>query len=138
MRRVFADANFWIALINRNDDLHGAAVAAHAGLTDARLVTTDEVMGELLNYYSSRGELMRFAAIQMVEGVRADPRVDVVAQSRATFDGGLKTYGHRMDKEYSLVDCVSFELMRREGITEALTYDHHFEQEGFVALLRRR
>jgi hypothetical protein len=40
------------------------------------------------------------------------------------------------DKSYSLCDAVSFVLMRRHGLTEALTTDHHFEQEGFARLLR--
>lgn len=102
MRRVFADANFWIALINRNDDLHHVAVAAQAGLTDATLVTTDEVLGELLNYYGGRGAIMRSAAALTVDGMRADPRVEVVAQSRATFDAGLQLYRSRDDKRYSL------------------------------------
>ncbi|WP_289501249.1 hypothetical protein [Gloeocapsopsis sp. IPPAS B-1203] len=42
----------------------------------------------------------------------------------------------RQDKTYSLSDAVSFVLMRQHGITEALTIDRHFEQEGFVRLLQ--
>ena len=79
---------------------------------------------------------MRSAAAQMVDGLRNDPGIVVVEQSRSTFDTGLELYKSRGDKEYSLADCVSFDLMRQEGMTEALTHDHHFQQEGFVALLR--
>ena len=43
----------------------------------------------------------------------------------------------RPDKEWSLTDCISFVLMRERSVHEALAYDHHFEQAGFVALLRR-
>ncbi len=42
----------------------------------------------------------------------------------------------RQDKEWSLVDCSSFVIMRQRDLTEALTTDHHFEQAGFVRLLK--
>lgn len=47
----------------------------------------------------------------------------------------LELLGVRPDKSYSLCDAVSFILMRRNGISEALTTDRHFAQEGFVRLL---
>jgi hypothetical protein len=74
--------------------------------------------------------IAELAAAQAVEGLRTDARVTVVEQSRATFDGGLNRYKQFADKEWSLTDCVSFELMSRDGIAEALTDDHHFEQGG--------
>ena len=39
------------------------------------------------------------------------------------------------DKEWSLVDAASFVVMQANGITEALTTDHHFEQAGYIRLL---
>ncbi len=56
-------------------------------------------------------------------------------QSRASFLSGLAFYEARPDKGYSLTDCISMETMRREGITEILTHDAHFAQEGFTLLL---
>ena len=50
---------------------------------------------------------------------------------------GLSLHVARMDKSWSLTDCISFYLMRERGITQALTTDHHFTQAGFEALLRR-
>ncbi len=49
---------------------------------------------------------------------------------------GLALYTRRSDKDWSLTDCISFVVMKAEGIEEALTGDHHFEQGGFVALLK--
>ena len=60
----------------------------------------------------------------------------VIAQSRESFHSGLELYRARPDKGYSLTDCISMRTMRREGITEVLTNDRHFEQEGLRALLR--
>jgi len=50
---------------------------------------------------------------------------------------GLALYRARPDKGYSLTDCISIQTMRREGLTDALTNDRHFEQEGVRALFRR-
>jgi predicted nucleic acid-binding protein len=136
MTRIFADACYWIALLHRNDKLHAAAIAARKHLKNAHVVTTDEVLAEVLTYFSWRGQQMRAIAVQTVEGLRKDARVTVVEQSRATFDGGLARYKRDRDKEYSLADCVSFELMTRDNMTEALTDDQHFEQAGFVARLK--
>jgi hypothetical protein len=52
------------------------------------------------------------------------------------FDAGVALFAQRPDKHWSLTDCISFIVMRREGLTDALTGDHHFEQAGFNALLK--
>lgn len=62
---------------------------------------------------------------------------EFIAASPAHLADGLRLYRGRSDKEWSLTDCVSFNIMRERGLTSALTYDHHFEQAGFEALLRR-
>jgi predicted nucleic acid-binding protein len=62
--------------------------------------------------------------------------VRIVAQTPDSFRAGLELYRARPDKGYSLTDCISMQTMRREGITDVLTNDAHFEQEGFHAVLR--
>ena len=52
------------------------------------------------------------------------------------FDRGVARYVERDDKAWSLTDCISFVVMEDLGITDALTADHHFEQAGFVAMLK--
>ena len=59
----------------------------------------------------------------------------VQPQSRESFLAGLRLYEQRNDKGYSLVDCISMTTMRRQGILEILTNDHHFRQEGFRVVL---
>ena len=105
-------------------------------LRNARVVTTDEVLGEFLNVINARVPRLRSAAAEFVSQIRADARVLVKEQTRASFDGGHGLYKDRRDRHYSWVDCVSFVLMREMNITEALTNDHHFEQEPFFAMLR--
>jgi len=84
-------------------------------LARARLVTTDEVLAELLDGLARRGPNLRQVAALTVRRILADPRVTVHAQSRESFLGGLRLYEQRFDKGYSLVDCVSMTMMRRYG-----------------------
>ena len=79
---------------------------------------------------------MRREVALAVEDILQDQSVKVIPQSRESFLAGLKLYRDRPDKGYSLTDCISMQTMRREGLTEALTNDRHFEQEGFRALFR--
>lgn len=136
MKIVFADACYWIALLHRNDQLHANAYAARTLLSDAQVVTTDEVLTEVLNFFSKWSGL-RTIAVETVEAIRQDKRVRVVEQSRSSFDQGLALYKSRPDKGFSLTDCISFDCMRKLGIDGALTDDHHFVQAGYTALLRR-
>jgi predicted nucleic acid-binding protein len=79
---------------------------------------------------------MRRDTLANTRDILKNPRVHVMPQSRESFLSGLALYEARPDKNYSLTDCISMQTMRREGITEVLTNDHHFEQEGFHTLFR--
>jgi uncharacterized protein len=104
-------------------------------LGQASLVTTEDVLDEFLAYYSGHGPILRREAAQTVEDALADPLVIVRPQSHQTFLDGLSLYKTRLDKGYSLTDCISMQAMRQERITEVLTHDGHFAQEGFTILL---
>jgi predicted nucleic acid-binding protein len=73
----------------------------------------------------------------LLEVIRTSPEYIVLQATAPLFDAGLTLHAQRPDKEWSLTDCISFVVMEQRGIAEALAYDHHFEQAGFVALLRR-
>ncbi len=68
--------------------------------------------------------------------MRADPRISIVPASSGLVAAGIELYLDRADKAWSLTDCISFEIMRQHGITEALTADRRFEQAGFTVLLK--
>jgi predicted nucleic acid-binding protein len=67
--------------------------------------------------------------------LQVEPDVEIVADEEELFERGLRLYEQRLDKQWSLTDCISFVVMQRKRIKEALTGDHHFEQAGVVALL---
>ena len=137
MRAVFADTVYWIAMARPNDQWRESAMEARRRIGTVEMVTTDEVLTEFLAAFSKGGPRVRIAAVETVRAILSSPTVRVMPQSRASFNDALDRYEARSDKAYSLQDCVSMNIMDAESITEVLTNDHHFEQEGFTALMRR-
>jgi predicted nucleic acid-binding protein len=136
MTTLFADTFYWVALADFADSAHHRALTLTAELAASRIVTTDEVLTEYLTFFSTSPEPLRREVAESVEGILASPVIRVIPQSRESFLAGLQLYRARPDKGYSLVDCISMQAMRKEGLTEVLTNDRHFEQEGFRALFR--
>jgi uncharacterized protein len=94
------------------------------------------VLCEYLAFFAGARPSIRDQAGRNVVELIGNPAVHVIPQSRESFLSGLQLYRARPDKGYSLTDCISMQTMRRERLTEALTNDRHFEQEGFRALFR--
>ena len=135
MRRVLADTSFWLAVAWPGDQWQAAARLALRGLDECRLVTTDEVLTEFLAGMSATRSDLRASAVDTVRALLGDPDMEVIPQSRDGFLAGLELYRRRLDKTYSLTDCISMQTMRREGLTEVLTNDRHFQQAGFRVLI---
>jgi predicted nucleic acid-binding protein len=131
VKAVFADTFYWIALTVPSEAEYQPANE----ITDS-IVTTDEVLSEYLTFFSGWPDHLRQEAGFIVYDILKDPAIRVIPQSRATFLAGLELYHSRPDKGYSLTDCISMQTMRRERLTDVLTNDRHFEQEGFRALFR--
>jgi predicted nucleic acid-binding protein len=133
---VFADTFYWVAVTTPDDNAYARALEFSRALAPERIVTTDEVLSEYLTFFSGMKPSVRRQAGANTAALLRNPRVIVIPQSRESFLEGLELYRARPDKGYSLTDCISMLTMRREGLTEALTNDRHFEQEGFRALFR--
>ncbi len=135
MNRLFVDTSGWIALTNRSDMLHAAAVRVYqehfAAGTD--FVTHTGVMLEVGNGLSLAR--LRHLAVQLKARLDASARVEVVPITNDRYQASWQMYASRPDKDWGIVDCISFVTMQECGLTEAMTADHHFEQAGFVKLL---
>lgn len=130
MKLYFADTWFFVALLSRRDSQHRQARALERSLkTTTLLLTHDSVLTELLAFFAESG---RVQAADYVRTILNDPGVVVVAGTRELFWSALALYQRRVDKGYSLVDCMSMHLMQMHGVTHVLTNDHHFTQEGFT------
>jgi uncharacterized protein len=133
MKAIFADTSFYLAVLNPRDDAH--AVATRVGDNIERpVLLSDFILLELGNSLSAGRQRELFS--KLVLRLRSHPNVRIVPASRDLLDRGPQLYSRRADKEWSLTDCTSFVVMQNEGLTEALTTDHHFEQAGFAVLLR--
>jgi predicted nucleic acid-binding protein len=133
MRTTFVDASFLFASLLTDDANHERAWAWERSLT-GRMLTTEYVLIELADGLSA--PTVRDLAVEAIGAVRSRPGIGVVVASTALMNEGLALYRQHRDKRWSLTDCISFVVMRREGIRDALTSDHDFEQAGFRALLR--
>jgi len=133
MRTVFADTFYFIALANEKDPANVAA-QTFARTYRGKVVTTGWVLTEVGDGLSHPDN--RPAFLKILAALRAEPDVLIVPCDDALLDEGVTMFRQRPDKYWSLTDCISFVVMAREDITEALTGDHHFEQAGFVALFK--
>lgn len=134
MKLLFADTFYWAALLNVRDAWHEQAVSYSQPLKQMQIATTDEVLLEFLNFFSPYGDYMRSGAAQRAQDVLQSHNVRVIDQTHESFLDGLALYAQRLDKGYSLTDCISMNTMRQLGISEILTHDRHFTQEGFTVL----
>ena len=141
METIFIDSVYWIAIANPKDQWHQEANRLRAEYLGngegVQRVTSEEVLTEMLTTFSSQGRYFRGLAVKTVDEIIYDLNTEVVAQSRKSFSLGLKLYRERIDKEYSLQDCISMNIMKARNITKILTNDHHFEQEGFITLMKK-
>ena len=132
MRRTFADTFYFLALLNKHDEAHARALE-YAQYVD-QLATTEWVLTELADGLASSRQREMFVVTR--QEMLDDVNVLVVRFDNDLHEEGVRLYADRPDKQWSLTDCISFVVMKREGLHEALTGDHHFEQAGFVALLK--
>lgn len=135
MTRYFVDAGHLIALANPNDQWHSLAVQKATLVADHDSITTEDILIEFLNFYSEAGSYMRQKVVDITRSILTDVRYEIIARDEVSFHDGLEMYESRLDKGYSLTDCISMNICHTRGITEVLSNDDHFRQEGFRVLL---
>ncbi|MFZ5880731.1 MAG: type II toxin-antitoxin system VapC family toxin [Chloroflexota bacterium] len=134
--KLFLDTAFAIALISPKDIFHDKAMALSSQIRQGgiHMLTTRAILIEIGNSLAKANT--RQAAIEMLESIEADDGITIVPMTEELYKESFKFFGSRMDKEWGLVDCISFVVMQKFELTEALTSDRHFEQAGFIPLMR--
>lgn len=135
MRPLFLDSSGWFAAMSPRETGHALAAGtyAEARSAGAEIVTSDLVIAEMhtlvLRTRDARG------GREFLDAVFESPSHTVVHADAELTQAALARWirGFK-DQPFSLCDAVSFEVMRRERIARALTFDRHFSIAGFETL----
>ena len=135
MNKFFLDAAYAIALSAVTDQYHRKAefLARQIETEAIPLITTRAVILEIGNALAKLR--YRAAAIELLDSLEEDAKVEIVPLSEELYDRAMELYRDRRDKEWGITDCISFVVMQDHALTEALTTDEHFKQAGFRPLL---
>lgn len=130
---MLLDTSGVLSLCDENDAFHQEAVRlfGEAG----RCVIHNYVLAEFIPLAQVRG-LPRKDVLGYLRRLLDDPSVELHWIDKRAHRAAFWLLERRTDKTYSLCDAVSFVLVRQLGVNEALTTDRHFEQKGFVRLLK--
>ncbi len=135
---VFWDTVAFVALGNRDDELHAVAIVVSQELAhaNARILTTDAVLTEVANTFSKAA--LRPLAHQVIAAFQASVRLRVaqlVHVDAGLWQRGWQFFLDRPDKDWSLTDCISFLVMQDRKVRRAFTADRHFEQAAYEKLM---
>jgi predicted nucleic acid-binding protein len=135
LTRIFIDTLYVIALTNSRDQYHHQALSLASRLGTQHLITSDAVLIEIANGLARN---FRAEAVRIIEKFLQSDSIDVVVMSSDLFERAFQLYKTYEDKTWGLTDRISFVIMRDHGISEALTFYHHFAQAGFQVLMREQ
>jgi uncharacterized protein len=132
----FFDTSYAVALTVEDDVHHARAqvISEQLERESAQLITTRAVIYEIGNSFSRLR--LRSSGISLIEEIRTDSLVTIIDDTPDRFQSAFELFKKYQDKEWGLVDCLSFVVMAERQLTEALTADVHFTQAGYRALLR--
>jgi predicted nucleic acid-binding protein len=138
MEKIFFDTGGIVAVLNKSDQFHKQAHLILEELKATKggviLITTDYVLDELCSKFAKVS--LRRTAVEFIDWFRSGKTRKVISVDEPLFLQAFEDYRSHVDKEWSLTDCISFIVMRREGITKAFATDSDFEQAGFTRLIK--
>jgi predicted nucleic acid-binding protein len=132
LETLFVDTSYIVALVNTRDQYHQKALQLTEIFNRNRLVTSEGVLLEIAGAFSAK---FKKAAIDIIESFISSDNIVIIPMSPDLFSLSFNLYKKYADKEWSLVDCMSFLIMREMKVHSALTADAHFKQAGFDSLL---
>jgi uncharacterized protein len=136
MIEVFLDTTFAIALVNQSDLFHEKAIQLSEQIEAAGIfiVTTQLVIVRISNALSR--QRYHIEAVRLLEAIDADPNITTIPLSESIYHAAYRLSCEHADKQWEMTDCISFVVMRENGIKDALTTNQVFQQMGYCSLLR--
>jgi predicted nucleic acid-binding protein len=137
MTKLFVDTSGWANLIDISQPYHDLAVQIYHDRRSQKhkIITTNYIICELVALLSSPLRIPRNKVIAFIQSLKKSPYIHIIHIDEMMDAKAWELLTQREDKEWSLVDCSSFIIMKQRRINEALTNDHHFEQAGLIKLL---
>jgi len=138
MNEIYVDTSGWASLADVSEPFYKKAQETYARAIQnrQRFVTTNYVLAELVALMTSPMRFHRPRIVEFINGIKESPLFDIIHINENLDAKSWNLLSNRSDKNWSLVDCSSFVVMQENKIVEALTTDHHFEQAGFIRLLK--
>lgn len=131
MNLVFVDTGAFYALADRKDPAHGRAKKFYRGRKGG-LLTTDFIFAETMSLMTKR--LGKKTAVAFGRAILESPAIRIEEPSASVRETAWSIFSGQLDKEYDLIDCISFGIMEAFGIREVFGFDRHFRQYGFTLL----
>jgi predicted nucleic acid-binding protein len=138
MSNLFVDTSGWANIFVSSEGYHTEAQQYFLNAWQAQrpLVTTSYIVAELVALLQSPLRIPRDTIFQVVDSVRQSEHIQIIHITPDIDAAAWSLCKNRPDKTWSLVDCTSFVIMQQLGLQETLTTDQHFEQAGFIRLLK--
>ena len=137
MNELLVDTSGWANLIDISQPYHDLAVQIYHDRRSQKykIITTNYIICELVALLSSPLRIPKNKAIAFIQSLKKSPYLQIIHINEMIDSQAWDLLTQREDKNWSLVDCSSFIIMKKHRINEALTNDHHFEQAGLIKLL---
>jgi predicted nucleic acid-binding protein len=134
VKPFFLDTNYLVALESSEDLHHIEAISHWRSLLKnvPPLVTTSYIFDETVTFFKGRHQHAK--AAQVGNRLLRSSAIDLIHVDESLFYEGWQFLLKHDDKTYSLTDCISFVVMKKRGLKNALTFDNHFNQAGFATL----
>jgi predicted nucleic acid-binding protein len=131
-KKIFVDTGAWFAIADKTDQFHRKARDYIKRIVENRnnLITSNLVVHEAAMLLSRK--LSKEAASRFLQTIYNDDDVEVIHCNEAVEKEAYSIFHHYAEQDFSIVDCVSFVLMKKLEIKRVFTFDKHFKTMRFV------